>query len=56
MSLLLLFGGAAAPTDPVLKVWNGSSWVEKPVKVWNGSTWDAPSAVKVWNGSSWVTI
>lgn len=41
---------------PVLKVWNGSSWVvlsgwKKP-KVWNGSAWKrfAPST---WTGTGW---
>jgi len=36
------------------RVWNGSSWVKRPVKVWNGSSW-VRRPVKVWNGSSWVT-
>jgi hypothetical protein len=36
-----------------LKVWNGTSWVEKPAKVWNGTSWVEKPA-KVWNGSSWV--
>jgi hypothetical protein len=37
-----------------IKVWNGSSWVPKPVKVWNGSSW-VVKPVKRWNGSSWIT-
>lgn len=37
-----------------VKVWNGSSWVAKPVKVWNGSSW-VTKPVKRWNGSAWVT-
>jgi len=37
-----------------IKVWNGSSWVAKPVKVWNGSAWVA-KPVKRWNGSAWIT-
>lgn len=36
------------------KVWNGTSWVTKPVKVWNGSAW-VTKPVKRWNGSAWVT-
>lgn len=37
------------------KVWNGSSWVVKPVKVWNGSSW-AAKPLKRWNGSAWVPV
>lgn len=37
-----------------IKVWNGSSWVAKPVKVWNGSAW-VTKPVKRWNGSAWIT-
>jgi len=37
-----------------IKVYNGSSFVAKPVKVWNGSAW-VTKPVKRWNGSSWVT-
>lgn len=36
-----------------IKVWNGSSWVVKPVKVWNGSSW-VTKPVKRWNGTAWV--
>jgi hypothetical protein len=42
----------AAPAGRA-KVWNGSSWVVKPVKVWSGSAW-VTKPVKVWNGSAWV--
>lgn len=37
-----------------IKVFNGSSFVAKPVKVWNGSAW-VIKPLKRWNGSSWVT-
>lgn len=37
-----------------IKVWDGSSFIAKPVKVWNGSSW-VIKPVKVWNGSSWTT-
>ena len=43
---------AAAPGGKP-KVWNGSSWAEKPVKVWTGSAW-VEKPLKVWTGSSWV--
>ena len=42
-----------AAAGGLMKVWNGSAWVEKPVKVWTGSAWVA-KPVKVWNGSAWV--
>jgi len=35
------------------KVWNGSSFVAKPVKVWNGSSF-VTKPLKRWNGTSWV--
>ena len=35
-----------------IKVWNGSSEVEKPLKVWNGTSW-VEEVVKAWDGSSW---
>jgi hypothetical protein len=36
-----------------VKVYNGSSFVAKPVKVWNGSAW-VTKPLKRYNGSSWV--
>jgi hypothetical protein len=36
-----------------IKVYNGSSFVAKPVKAYNGSTW-VTKPVKVYNGSAWV--
>jgi len=36
-----------------IKVWNGTSWVVKPVKVWNGSSWEE-KPLKFYNGTSWV--
>lgn len=38
----------------LIKVWNGSSWVRKPIKVWNGTLW-VQKPVKVWSGANWVT-
>lgn len=44
--------------DPValLKYWNGSAWITKPLKIWNGSAWvNVPrSKLKRWNGTAWV--
>lgn len=37
----------------LIKVWNGSAWVEKPVKVWTGSAW-VTKPLKRWTGSAWV--
>lgn len=38
-----------------IKVYDGASWVKKPVKWWNGSAW-VEKPVKRWNGSSWVAL
>lgn len=35
-----------------VKVYNGSTWVEKPVKVYNGSTW-VEKPLKYYTGSAW---
>lgn len=35
------------------KVWNGSTWVAKPVKAWTGSAW-VKKPVKYWTGTSWA--
>ena len=37
----------------VLKYYNGSSWVTKPIKYYNGSSWTTKT-LKYYNGSSWV--
>lgn len=45
---------AAVPLT--INVWNGSSWVAKPLRYWNGQGWiDAP-ALKYWDGSAWQTV
>ena len=54
-----LLAGAPPPppeNEGLIKVWNGSSWVCKPVKVWNGTTWSV-KPLKWYNTatSSWVT-
>lgn len=36
-----------------IKVWDGTTWAEKPVKVWDGSQWTQKS-VKRWDGSNWI--
>jgi len=41
-------------TTGQIKVWDGASWVAKPMKVWNGSTWET-KPVKFYNGATWVT-
>jgi hypothetical protein len=38
----------------VLKYWNGSAWVAKPLKYWNGSAWVAKT-LKYWSGSAWIS-
>jgi hypothetical protein len=46
-----LIAPAAAVRRP--KIWNGSTWQEKPMGVWNGSVW-VQEPLKIWNGSAWV--
>lgn len=41
-----------ASTARGAKVWNGTTWVNKPVKAWSGSVW-VQKSVKVWHGSAW---
>lgn len=36
-----------------IRIWNGTTWLKRPVQVWNGSAW-VPRTVRTWNGSSWV--
>lgn len=37
-----------------IKVWDGASFVAKPMKVWNGASW-VTKPVKYYNGATWVT-
>jgi hypothetical protein len=37
----------------VMKVWNGSGWVEGELKRWVGGVWNG-AQVKRWDGSDWV--
>lgn len=53
-ALVMLNKVVAGGTTGQIKVYNGASFVAKPVKVWNGSTW-VTKPVKRWNGTSWVT-
>ena len=48
----LNFGGGA--TTGQIKVWDGASWVAKPVKVWDGVSWNI-KPMKFYNGSTFVT-
>jgi hypothetical protein len=54
MTIALRPDPAPPASSGKIKVWNGSSWVAKPVKVWNGSAW-VVKPVKRWSGSAWVT-
>jgi hypothetical protein len=38
-----------------LNVWDGTSWVEKPVRYWTGSAW-VEKPMYVWTGSSWEFV
>lgn len=44
---------ASGGTNGEIKVYNGSSFVAKPVKVWNGSAF-VIKPLKYYNGSAWV--
>jgi hypothetical protein len=50
---LIALKPAGGTPASLLKVWNGSAWVAKPVKVWSGSAW-VTKPVKTWNGSAWI--
>ena len=56
MTHAIILTALSSPTtgNGLIKVWNGSSWVRKPVKVWNGTSW-VQKPVKVWDGANWVT-
>lgn len=40
--------------DGEINVYDGSSWVQKPVTVYNGTSWPANTPVYYYNGSTWV--
>jgi hypothetical protein len=39
----------------LLKYWNGSTWIRKPLKVFLGGTWQV-KPLKRWNGNDWKLI
>lgn len=50
----------ATPASPPstagwVEVWNGTTWVRKPVLYWNGSTWSSKPVYR-WTGSTWELI
>lgn len=42
----------AVTTVTAVNVWNGSTWVARPVYVWSGSAW-VRRPVTVFNGTTW---
>lgn len=40
-------------TGGLIKTWNGTAFVAKPIKVWDGASW-VTKPLKRWNGSEWV--
>jgi len=44
---------APPPSGGLIKFWDGTAWVAKPVKWWSGSAW-VVKPLKRWNGSAWV--
>ena len=54
----LLPASAEIESTPVtttgqIKVWDGASWVAKPMKYWDGASWTI-KPVKYWDGASWT--
>ena len=49
----LLAAVAPPPSGGLIKFWDGTAWVAKPVKWWSGSAW-VVKPLKRWNGSAWV--
>lgn len=43
----------AAATSGRIKIWDGASWVLKPLKRWDGAAWNE-KPLKRWDGASWV--
>ena len=41
------------PTGGLIKVWDGSAFVEKPVKVYDGAGW-VEKPLKYWTGTEWA--
>lgn len=54
-SVLALLGSGEgfATNEGWLTVFNGTSFVKKPVRIWTVNGWETRQA-KVWNGTSWV--
>lgn len=42
-------------TGSLIKYWNGTAWVSKPLKRWNGTAWTV-GTLKRWNGTAWITV
>jgi hypothetical protein len=53
-SVLAVKPAGGGVTTGQAKIYNGTSFVAKPVKVWNGTAW-VIKPLKRYNGSSWVT-
>lgn len=45
---------------PIVRVWNGSEWVDKDTKTdfsyWDGASWTEPTDVRAWNGVAWESV
>jgi len=47
-------GARSFTTLSGVRVWSGSSWVDKPLRRWNGSQW-VVVVLRRWNGTAWVS-
>lgn len=47
------FGRIKNQYSNVVKIWNGTTWIQGRAGVWTGSSWHTPR-IKVWNGQGWV--
>ena len=41
---------------PLVKVWDGATWVERPLYYWDGSDWRFAFDVSYFDGSDWISI
>lgn len=43
-------------SDSIVKIYDGSSFVERPLKYYDGSSWILPANVKYYDGSQWIQV
>lgn len=40
----------------MIKVWDGTDWVDAPLRYWNGKGWLGARFMNVWDGDSWQDV